>query len=126
MDVQTLPSLAAQNVPADSPAGSLTAVPVFSGQPIGSGQVVPGSASSAPLTPERSLQLPQEVAKIFSGGSSSNVTVSFHVAHNPNEIVTVFKDTVTGQIITQVPSEMMVKIAEFFDQVAGVVLDKSA
>lgn len=70
-------------------------------------------------------KLSHAVAKLFSGGAS-NVTVTFHVEHSPNEIVTVVKDTQTGTIISQVPSEIMIKMAEFFDQITGVMLDKSA
>ncbi len=73
-----------------------------------------------------SFTLPHEVAKIFVGGASSSVQVSFKVEHSPNEIVTVFRDTESGEVISQVPSEIMIKMAEFFDQVAGVVLDKHA
>ena len=130
MDVQTLAPGAAQHLPPDpavgdssggnavAPTTQALSIPQTNAAPA----PVPGSDSSAPHT----LQLPQEVAKIFTGGAAQQVTVSFQVAHNPNEIVTVFKNSQTGEIISQVPSEIMIKIAEFFDQVAGIVLDKSA
>lgn len=85
---------------------------------------VPTIAAPPARLPQFSL--PQDVAKLFAGSAAGNVQVSFQVAHYPNEIVTVFKDGETGEVLSQVPSEIMLKIAEFFDQVAGVVLDKHA
>jgi hypothetical protein len=120
MDVQTLAPSAAPNSSPDQSLGEMSAFPT---PPSGSVGTPPQAAGS---TAAHSLQLPQEVAKLFTGGSSSQVAISFQVAHYPNEIVTVFKNSQTGEEITQVPSEIMIKIAEFFDQVAGVLLDKSA
>lgn len=126
MDVQTLAPVAAQTFPADPSGGSSQPAPepaTISVAPI-SAQVV-RAVPGDPSTPAPTLHLPHEIAKIFTGGASSHVTVSFQVEHNPNEIVTVFKNSATGEIISQVPSEIMIKMAEFFDQVAGVVLDRS-
>ncbi len=129
MDVQTLAQVAAQNLPPD-PTGGTTAQaggpPAPPVQVLSIPQVGSDTATGSSGQPAGTLHLPQEIAKIFTGGSSSHVSISFQVAHNPNEIVTVFKNTYTGEVITQVPSEIMIKMAEFFDQVAGVVLDKSA
>lgn len=131
MDVQTLgqsptlssPADSSQGYPpqADSQASGSGAVSAPGAQPAGT---LPGQA--APHIGLPAFQLPGEVAKVFTGGSASHVSVSFQVVHNPNEIVTVFKNSATGEVITQVPSEIMIKLAEFFDQVAGVVLDKTA
>ncbi len=58
-------------------------------------------------------------------GGGSHVTVQFRVV-GPDEIVTVFKNKDTGEVITQFPSEAMVLIAQFFNQLAGTVLDRQA
>lgn len=121
MDVQTLAPSAAPNSSPDQSLGEMSAFPV---PPPASPGTPPQAQQSAPA--EHSLQLPHDVARVFTGGASSHVTISFQVAHSPNEIVTVFKNSQTGEEITQVPSEIMIKIAEFFDQVAGVLLDKTA
>ena len=59
-------------------------------------------------------------------GGGSNVSVQFEVSHDPDEVVTVFKNAQTGQVITQFPREAMVLIAQFFNKLAGAVVDRSA
>jgi hypothetical protein len=59
-------------------------------------------------------------------GNGAQVSVQFRVVHDPNEIVTVFTNAQTGQVITQFPPESMVLIAQFFNKLAGAVLDQSA
>ena|SRR6202035_3080637 len=58
-------------------------------------------------------------------GGGSHVAVQFRVV-GPNEIVTVFKNTETGEVITQFPAEAMVLIAQFFNKLAGAVVDGPA
>ena len=86
-------------------------------------QIVP---SSAPQT--QSGVLSPIVAKLFSGGIPQpvSVNVSYRVEHDPNIIVTIFTDPATGQEIAQIPPEVMVQIAQFFDKHSGVTLDRSA
>ncbi len=59
-------------------------------------------------------------------GGGSNVTVQFRVSHGPNEIVTVFKNVDTGEVISEFPAQSMVLIAQFFNKLAGAVLDRTA
>jgi hypothetical protein len=58
-------------------------------------------------------------------GGGSQVAVQFKVV-GQNEIVTVFKNAQTGEEITQFPSEAMVLIAQFFNKLAGAVVDRTA
>lgn len=77
--------------------------------------------SAGPLAPV--------VAKILGGGSSPQsvaVNVSYRVEHNPDMVVMVITDPKTGREIAQVPSEVMVQLAQFFDKEQGVTLDRSA
>jgi hypothetical protein len=53
-----------------------------------------------------------------------NVSVSFQVSTDPNEIVTVFTDTKTGKVIVQFPSETMIALAKLFDKLDGSVVNK--
>jgi hypothetical protein len=59
-------------------------------------------------------------------GQGGNVSVSFRVVHHPNEIVTVFRNADTGEVIAQFPPETMILIAQFFDKLAGATLDQTA
>jgi uncharacterized FlaG/YvyC family protein len=79
------------------------------------------SADTGPLSPV--------VAQIFGGGNTSqsvSVNVSYRVEHNPDIVVMVMTDPKTGQEIAQVPAEVMVQIAQFFDKEQGVTVDRSA
>ncbi len=69
------------------------------------------------------------IAKIFSQGHPAQpvtVDVRYRVEHDPNMIVMVFTDPHTGEEIAQVPSEMVVQMAQFFDKHSGVALDRNA
>jgi|GEM_PF-6859927 len=64
------------------------------------------------------------VTTVFAG---QNIEVNFRVAHDPNEIVIVYRNAETGEIINQVPPEAIVRLAEFFQREAsGAILDQGA
>jgi hypothetical protein len=91
---------------------------------IGSGPAVPSKPSSGD-----SSSLSPTVAKLLANGglpSPVTVNVSYRVEHDPNMVVTVFTDPKTGAEIAQVPAEVMVQFAQFFDKHSGVTLDRSA
>lgn len=96
-------------------------------------QPIPGAVPAAQTdaaqtgnrTDEKSLS--PVVANLFSGKGQehhANVNVSYRV--ESGRIVTVFTDPSTGKEISQVPTEMLVQLAQFFDKQSGVTLDKSA
>ena len=67
------------------------------------------------------------VAKIFGNeGIPHPVTLNVSYRIDGKEIVTVFSDPKSGKEIAQFPSELMIKLAEFFDKSHGATLDKSA
>jgi uncharacterized FlaG/YvyC family protein len=63
------------------------------------------------------------VAKLYNA-NEQNISVSFQVEQNPNEIVTVFTDKQTGKVIVQFPSETLIALAKFFDKLDGGVVNK--
>jgi flagellar protein FlaG len=69
--------------------------------------------------------LGSKVAQLFNA-QEQNVSVSFQVEQNPNEIVTVFTDKQTGKVIVQFPSETLIALAKFFDKLDGVAVNKKA
>jgi hypothetical protein len=97
-----------------------------------SGAVAPTSEGAQPEGgPEQKLSAPigdstlhTALAQLVGGGD--DVTVHYRVTEHPNEIVTVFRNLRTGAIISEFPTEMMIKIAELFNQLAGATIDHSA
>ena len=81
-----------------------------------------GAAIGAPPADQQTLN--HALSTLVGGGAQ--VQVSFEVSHDPNEIVTVFRNAQTGQVISQFPAETMVLIAQFFNKVAGGVVDSNA
>jgi hypothetical protein len=59
-------------------------------------------------------------------GGGANVSVSFQVLEHPGQIVTVFKNADTGEVIAQFPAQTMAILAQFFNKLAGAVLDRTA
>lgn len=118
MDVQVVGAAEAapqQAPPVASPQGGQTPAP----QPV--------MGSSPP--PEDAGALSSVVAKLFSDSGIPkpvSVNVSYRVEHDPNIIVTIFTDPATGQEIAQIPPEVIVQIAQFFDKQSGVTLDRRA
>jgi flagellar protein FlaG len=53
-----------------------------------------------------------------------DVSVSFQIQQDPNEIVMVFTDKQTGKVIVQFPSETMIALAKLFDKLDGGVVNK--
>ena len=115
MDVQVVG--AAEAVQQQTPSAG---IPQGGGTP--APQPVMGSSSNS----EHSGELSPALAKLFGGSQKVSVNVSYRVEHDPNIIVTVFTDPTTGAEIAQIPPEVMVQIAQFFDKQSGVTLDRSA
>jgi uncharacterized FlaG/YvyC family protein len=114
MDVQTT-----------DPASLTPGVPASASAPASA-----ATAPGAPQPPAPQTPVPVENATLHKAlsrlaGQGANVSVSFRVVHHPNEIVTVFRNADTGEEIVQFPPETMIMMAEFFDKLAGAVLDRS-
>jgi uncharacterized FlaG/YvyC family protein len=108
-------------------------IPVLAGGSSGSSS---GTAATHALTASGAQSAPASnqgtdntlspvVAKLFNT-AASNVSVSFQVSTNPDEVVTVFTDKATGKEIIQFPSQALIALAQMYDKDAGKVLDKSA
>lgn len=128
MDVQVVsPAAAGQQQAPDPPSPPVQS---SSAAPVSAAAASSGPPPGAPSA-EDAGALSSVVARVFGGGSSApaepiSVNVSYRVEHDPNIIVTVFTDPKTGKEIAQVPAEVMVRIAQFFDKQSGVTLDRSA
>jgi hypothetical protein len=132
MDVQPVDASAAA-IPPPAPAPA----PVATTYDPGPVSIVtpPPTVASAPAPVSRpangSTDFTSAASQIFgssdasSSAAANDVTVSIRVAQDPNQIITVFRDA-QGNVIQQVPSEVVVRLAEFFDQQLGALLDRNA
>ena len=85
-----------------------------------------GETADAGAHPQQPAIAPV-VAKIFGNeGIPHPVTLSVSYRVDGKEIITVFSDPKSGKEIAQFPSELMIKLAEFFDKSHGATLDQSA
>jgi hypothetical protein len=106
--------------------------------PAPSGTAAPSAPVQAPAgphdgqtgaPPERGGSLAPAIAKLFGSASPPEpirLDVSYRVLRNPDQIVTVFSDPKTGQEVAQFPPDILVGLAQFFDQPRGVTLDRDA
>jgi flagellar protein FlaG len=135
---QVAPSPAAGAVAAAPAAPAPGTVPVVSGTDSGASAgggtnssigATPGLATLPAGPPAGSKKgaddptLASGVAKLYNA-QEQNVSVSFQIEQNPNEIVTVFTDKQTGKVIVQFPSETLIALAKFFDKLDGSVVNK--
>jgi flagellar protein FlaG len=130
------PLSAAGSVPAGSVAAPLASVAAVSNTDSGSSSstnssigATPGLATLPAGPPDGSKKSAEDpsvasgVAKLYNA-AEQNVSVSFQIEQNPNEIVTVFTDKQTGKVIVQFPSETLIALAKFFDKLDGGVVNK--
>jgi uncharacterized FlaG/YvyC family protein len=123
------PTLPPAPVPTPDPAPAATTValaqppsPTAGPFPVHSST---GSPPAAASNQQSDTTLSPVVAKLFNA-AEQNVTVSFQVTTDPDEVVTVFTDKSTGKEIVQFPSQALIALAEMYDKDAGKVLDKNA
>ncbi len=113
MDVHSIDATLPASSAAASSVGTLQAFPASADSP--------KTAAAPPHADDGTLH--EALSQLVGGGSK--VSVQYKVIE-PNEIVTVFTNAETGQVITQFPSEAMVQIAQFFNKLAGAVVDRTA
>jgi FlaG protein len=129
---------AATPAPAPAPAPTVASTPAVAPAPKSDSQSNDGSVgvsigptpglATLPATSSGSKHgsdpsLAKGVAVLFNA-QEQNVSVSFQVETDPNEIVTVFTDKSTGKVIVQFPSETMIALAKYFDHPGGSVVNK--
>jgi hypothetical protein len=115
MDVQAIDQI-------QTPQVAQAAAPAVAAAPVGL-SAFPDATQKQPGHEISEGTLHDALSQLVGGGS--HVAVQFKVVGH-NEIVTVFKNAQTGAVITQFPSEAMVLIAQFFNKLAGAVVDRTA
>jgi hypothetical protein len=120
------------DVPAASLAAAVTGTPLPTNEPVAVADL-PSPLSPVLSTPGRQPAnrsgLGPAIAKLFGTKvppEPIRLDVSYRVLHDPDVIVTVFSNPQTGQEVAQFPPEILIGLAEFFDQQSGVTFDKDA
>jgi hypothetical protein len=118
-------SAATNPINAPAPVIEGTVAPTINGGAIPSGS---DGKTAAPAASGRAGIAPA-IAKLFGGAAVPTpipLNVSYRVVRDPNEIVTVFSDPKTGKEVAQFPPEILIGLAQLFDQETGVTLDADA
>ncbi|NNM99041.1 MAG: hypothetical protein HKL91_04470 [Candidatus Eremiobacteraeota bacterium] len=120
-----------EGVPPEGAAPPVASLPPAPTGPVGtpSSSGAPPSVGFGPAPANGDGKVVSSVARFFGPPSNPHpvtLNVSYRVLHHPNEIVTVFSDPQTNQEVAQFPPEILIGIAEFFDQHQGVTLDSNA
>ena len=87
---------------------------------------LPVSQPEVPTNDDSHSGIAPAIAKLFSGAISQpeRLNVSYRV--EGKDVVTVFTDPQTGKEVAQFPPELLLGLAQFFDQQSGVTFDKNA
>lgn len=127
MDVQPAPNVGAIAAAADNVAPAQTAIV---GATTGTSSVAPDAASDATNAVQTNTQqqptLAPAVAKLFGAANAGQAQLSVSYRVEGGDVVTVFTDPHTHKEIAQFPPELLLGLAQFFDQQSGVTFDKSA
>ena len=91
----------------------------------------PASAGPPTKTQSGSSTLASVVAKLYnvpsssgSGSSQPELAISYKYVNQLQLVVTVFTNPQTGEEVAQFPPQELIGLAEFFDQIDGVTLDR--
>ena len=124
------------DVPAVTPAATSPGGGVPSTQEVAAAPQAPAVSShssgptQAPNLPNDSATLASVVAKLYNVGSSQGssgqpqLAISYKYVSELQLVVTVFTNPQTGEEVAQFPPQELIGLAEFFDQIDGVTLDK--
>ena len=131
MDVQPAPNvgaIASSGSTASAPSASYVnsssvqvsqvAQPVVSASQNDGGQQQQQSQQNTTLTPA--------ISKLFAGVISAPAQLAVSYRVEGNDVVTVFTDPNTHKEVAQFPPELLIGLAQFFDQQSGVTLDRTA
>ena len=124
MDVQTVAAGTSGPSEGVTPNAEVAAAPQAPATSSGSS----GSSGSAQPKPVEGSTIAAAVAKLYnvSSGSSGQpqLAISYKYVSELQLVVTVFTNPQTGEEVAQFPPQELIGLAEFFDQIDGVTLDR--
>ncbi|MGD0967221.1 MAG: hypothetical protein ABR949_02940 [Candidatus Aquilonibacter sp.] len=128
MDVQTVAPATSGQSGGATPGSEVAAAPQAPAPVLGSSA---GSSGSAQPKPVDQSTIAAAVAKIYnvssgSSGQPQQLDISYKYVSELQLVVTVFTNPQTGEEVAQFPPQELIGLAEFFDQIDGVTLDRKA
>jgi uncharacterized FlaG/YvyC family protein len=121
------------DVPTVAPATTGPSGAVAPNSEVAAAPQAPAIASGTPAAPQSKSPVNEStiaaaVAKIYnvSSGSSGQpqLAISYKYVSQLQLVVTVFTNPQTGEEVAQFPPQELIGLAEFFDQIDGVTLDR--
>jgi len=86
-------------------------------------QFVKGSNSSGAF--DKPLSAPEQTAALAARYAEVGLSVSVNFQTVDGHLVYIVKDSQTGDVIRQIPSEEALRISKHLDRLTGLMLDKS-
>ncbi len=121
------------DVPTVAPATAGQSGGVASTQEVAAAPQAPAISSSStggaqPKSPVNESTIAAAVAKIYNVSSGSSgppqLAISYKYISELKLVVTVFTNPQTGEEVAQFPPQELIGLAELFDQIDGVTLDR--
>jgi uncharacterized FlaG/YvyC family protein len=129
MDVSATGAAAAAASAQDAATGGVDVVVHDPSAPVSSSQSTEAPAQHTGIGVNNHSAIAPAVAKLFnvaSPRSPVSLNVSYRVINDTHQIITVFTDPKTGQEVASFPPEVLVNLAQFFDQQHGATFDRNA
>ena len=87
-------------------------------------QLVKADTGAQPVAASHNNQAIDEiVSRLNDTLSTSNVDLSFSVDRSSHQVVVEVKDAKTGEVIRQIPSDEMLRVAQNIQTMVGILLD---
>ena len=123
MDVQPAPNVGPTGGNT-APAPTVTTGTTHESTPVATQQVSTSTQTSD--SHQEGGTLAPAVAKLFSAANAAPAQLSVSYRVEGTDVVTVFTDPSTHKEVAQFPPELLLGLAQFFDQQSGITFDKSA
>ena len=127
MDVQPAPTVGATASGGAAAATTpSTSAGVTESTPVAAQEVASSTPQQTSDTHQNDATLAPAVAKLFGAANAAPTTLSVSYRVEGRDVVTVFTDPSTHKEVAQFPPELLLGLAQFFDQQSGITFDKSA
>jgi len=91
-------------------------------------QALEASVPAAPATAARTerTRMDSALKKVAEALRTTSTSVQFEIDHTTNKVVTKIVDNASGEVIRQIPTEEVVRIADAMSQLKGLLVHQTA